>query len=58
MTRVLLADDHPMIASALEMLLRGTDYELVGRARSGKEALRQIDEVNPDLVLLDVSTLR
>jgi two-component system, NarL family, nitrate/nitrite response regulator NarL len=55
MTRVLLADDHPMIASALEMLLRGTDYQLVGRARSGKEALAQIDEVKPDLVLLDVN---
>jgi two-component system nitrate/nitrite response regulator NarP len=55
MTRVLLADDHPMIASALELLLRGTDYELVGRARSGKEALAQIDRVRPDLVLLDVN---
>jgi two-component system nitrate/nitrite response regulator NarP len=55
MTRVLLADDHPMIASALEMLLRGTDYHLVGRARSGKEVLAQIDEVKPDLVLLDVN---
>jgi two-component system nitrate/nitrite response regulator NarP len=55
MTRVLLADDHPMIASALEMLLRGTDYQLVGRARSGKEALAQINEVKPDLVLLDVN---
>jgi two-component system nitrate/nitrite response regulator NarP len=55
MTRVLLADDHPMIASALEMLLRDTDYQLVGRARTGKEALAQIDQVNPDLVLLDVN---
>jgi two-component system nitrate/nitrite response regulator NarP len=44
-----------MIASALEMLLRDTDYELVGRARSGKEALAQIDQVMPDLVLLDVN---
>jgi two-component system nitrate/nitrite response regulator NarP len=55
MTRVFLADDHPMIASALEMLLRGTDYQLIGRARSGKEALAQLEEVNPDLVLLDVN---
>jgi two-component system nitrate/nitrite response regulator NarL len=55
MTRVLLADDHPMIASALELLLRGTDYQLVGRARSGKEALDQIERVNPDMVLLDVN---
>ena len=55
MTDVLLADDHPMIASALEMLLRGTDYRLVGRARTGKEALDQIDQLKPDLVLLDVN---
>lgn len=55
MTDVLLADDHPMIASALEMLLRGTDYHLVGRARTGKEALAQIDQLKPDLVLLDVN---
>ena len=55
MTDVLLADDHPMIASALEMLLRGTDYRLVGRARTGKEALAQIDQLKPDLVLLDVN---
>ena len=55
MTRVLLADDHPMIGSALEMLLRGTDYQLVGRARSGKEALAQIDRLKPDLLLLDVN---
>ena len=44
-----------MIASALELLLRGTDYQLVGRARSGKEALDQIERMNPDLVLLDVN---
>jgi len=55
MTRVLLADDHPMIASALELLLRGTDYQLVGRARSGKEALAQIERLKPDLLLLDVN---
>jgi DNA-binding NarL/FixJ family response regulator len=30
MTRVLLADDHPMIRTALEVLLRDTSYELAG----------------------------
>lgn len=54
MTRVLLADDHPMIAAALDVLLRGTDYELAGRARNGTEALDQISRLKPDLVLLDV----
>ena len=55
MTRVLLADDHPMIAAALDVLLRGSDYELVGRARSGSDALAQVQRLKPDLLLLDVN---
>lgn len=55
MTKVLLADDHPMIGAALEVLLRGTEYRLLGRARSGTEALTQIARLKPDLVLLDVN---
>jgi two-component system nitrate/nitrite response regulator NarP len=55
MTRVLVADDHPMIAAALDVLLRGTDYELAGRARSGAEALSQVQRVKPDILLLDVN---
>lgn len=54
MTRVLLVDDHPMIAAALDMLLRGTDYELLGRARTAAEATKLISKLKPDLVLLDV----
>ena len=50
MTKVLLADDHPMIAAALEMLLRDTDYELAGRARSGADAIAKITRSKPDLV--------
>jgi two-component system nitrate/nitrite response regulator NarP len=55
MMRVLLADDHPMIAAALEVLLRGSDYELVGRARSGADALAQVQRLKPHLLLLDVN---
>jgi two-component system nitrate/nitrite response regulator NarP len=55
MTRVLLADDHPMIAAALDVLLRGSDYELVGRARSGADALAQVQRLKPHLLLLDVN---
>ena len=54
MTRVLVADDHPMIAAALDVLLRGTDYELAGRSRSGTETMTQVERVKPDLLLLDV----
>jgi two-component system nitrate/nitrite response regulator NarL len=54
-TKVLLVDDHPMIAAALEMLLRETNYEILGRARSVSEANKQIGKLKPDLLLLDVN---
>jgi two-component system nitrate/nitrite response regulator NarL len=54
-TRVLLVDDHPMIGAALDMLLRGSSYELLGRARSAAEASREIARLKPDLLLLDVN---
>jgi two-component system nitrate/nitrite response regulator NarL len=53
-TTVLLVDDHPMIGAALDLLLRETDYELVGRARTAAEAGKQLLSLKPDLVLLDV----
>ena len=55
MTRVLLVDDHPMIAAALEMLLRESDFELLGRARTVAEANKQVASLKPDLLLLDVN---
>lgn len=54
MTRVLLADDHPMIRTALEAMLRDTDYEIVGTAASGAEALQEIERLRPDILLLDL----
>ena len=55
MMRVLLADDHPMIGAALDVLRRGSDYELVGRARGGADALSQVQRLKPHLLLLDVN---
>jgi two-component system nitrate/nitrite response regulator NarP len=54
-TSVLLVDDHPMIAAALDMLLRGSSYEVLGRARTVVEANREISRLKPDLLLLDVN---
>jgi two-component system, NarL family, nitrate/nitrite response regulator NarL len=54
-TRVLLVDDHPMIGAALEMLLRGTNYEVLGRVRSVAEANSSLAKQKPDLLLLDVN---
>lgn len=55
MMRVLLADDHPMIAAALDVLLRGSDFELIGRARTGAETITQVQRLKPHLLLLDVN---
>jgi two-component system, NarL family, nitrate/nitrite response regulator NarL len=54
-TKVLLVDDHPMIGAALEMLLRDTDYQLIGRMRSLAEANSKLGKIKPDLLLLDVN---
>jgi two-component system nitrate/nitrite response regulator NarP len=54
-TKVLLVDDHPMIGAALEMLLRGTDYEVIGRVRTVAEANSSLARHKPDLLLLDVN---
>ena len=52
--RILLADDHPMISTAIEALLRGTQFEIVGMASTGEQALAKIEETQPDILLLDL----
>ena len=47
MTRLLLADDHPMIRTAIEVLLRETGYEIAGSAASGEETLKAIERLSP-----------
>lgn len=54
MTRILLADDHPMIRTAIEVLLRDTQFEIAGIAATGEEALREVGRVEPDILLLDL----
>jgi two-component system nitrate/nitrite response regulator NarL len=54
MTRVLLADDHPMIRTAIEVLLRDTPYEVVGTTATGKDTLTEVDRLRPDILLLDL----
>ena len=54
MTRIVLADDHPMIQAAVEAMLRGSDYELAAKASTGAEALQAIEEQDPEIVVLDI----
>jgi two-component system nitrate/nitrite response regulator NarL len=52
--KILVADDHPMIRTAIDALLRDTGFEIVGSAVTGEETIRRVDELQPDILLLDV----
>ena len=54
MTRLLVADDHPMIRTALEVLLRDTAFEIVGTAGTGETTLAEVGRLKPDILLLDL----
>ena len=51
--KILIADDEPNIVTALEYLLQRSGYEVL-LAKDGAEALKQVEQELPDLVLLDV----
>jgi DNA-binding NarL/FixJ family response regulator len=53
--RVLIVDDHPLTRDALATLLAGNDFEVVGQASDGKEAIELARTLRPQLVLLDLS---
>jgi len=54
MTRVLVADDHPLMLSGLEAVLRGTAYEIAAKVGNGIEALEAAVSAAPDIFVLDV----
>lgn len=52
--RVLIVDDHELVAESLERLLADqSDIEVVGIAGTGAEALEMAAELRPDVVLMD-----
>jgi DNA-binding NarL/FixJ family response regulator len=53
--RVVVADDHPLIRDGWRMILATVpDAVLVGSAATGAEAVRLVDELRPDLVVMDL----
>src|SRR6201988_1704209 len=57
--RILLVDDHPIVRQGLKTLLEGhSGWEEIGEASDGAEALEKARELNPDVLVLDVTIPR
>ncbi len=53
--RVLIADDHDVVRDGLRLILESEeDFEVVGEAANGAEAVRLCSEVHPQVVLMDL----
>ncbi len=55
MDRVLIADDHGLVRDTLAEAVADAGFEVVGRAADGLQAVRSAVELQPDLVLMDIS---
>ena len=53
-TRVLVADDHPVVRQGLKSLLTREGFSVVAEAADGREALRQVEALHPEVALLDL----
>ena len=53
--RVLLADDHAVVRKGLRAHLQGEQFEIVGEAADGREAVQLADTQKPDVVLMDIA---
>src|ERR1700728_1532393 len=55
MIRILIADDHPIVRDGLKKLLTlEEDFQVVGEASDGCEVLDRVQELDPDVLLLDL----
>ena len=55
MVRLLLVDDQEIIRQGIKSLLESqSDFEVVGEAANGKQAISQVEALHPDMVLMDV----
>ncbi len=57
--RIVLADDHTILREGLRALLSADpDFEIIGEAGDGREAVRCVEKLGPDLLLMDLSMPR
>lgn len=54
--KVMLVDDHAVVRMGFRLLLQSShDIDVVGEAKSGEEAVRQFQELAPDVLVMDIS---
>ena len=55
-TKILIADDHRLFRDGLRnMLIHEEDIQVVGEATDGPSTIRRVNELRPDIVLMDIS---
>lgn len=55
-TRIVLADDHPILRGGLKVLLQEqAEFAVVGEAGDGLEALRAVERLQPDVIVVDIT---
>jgi two-component system, NarL family, response regulator NreC len=55
-TRILIADDHGIVRQGLRLILeQRSQYEVVGEASDGREAVHLARELKPDLIIMDIA---
>jgi DNA-binding NarL/FixJ family response regulator len=54
--KILLVDDHKILRDGICSLVKGyPDMEVIGEAADGRTALRLVEELSPDVVIMDIS---
>jgi DNA-binding NarL/FixJ family response regulator len=58
-SKIVLAEDHTILREGLKSLLSSSqDFEVIGEAGDGREAIRCVEKLKPDLILIDLSMPR
>ena len=53
--RIIIADDHPVFLAGLKTVVDGEpDIEIVGQASDGDQALKMLEDLRPDIAVLDI----
>jgi DNA-binding NarL/FixJ family response regulator len=59
MTKVLIVDDHPVVLEGIKgAMSEYSDFEVVGEASDGREAIKKVESLRPDIVVMDIAMSR